>query len=114
MICSMASLPALRSMVIGEASVKAQPKNGIDSNSFLATKASGGNRKLSARVSQVDECLDMTMCGDARGGMFSAPTTRCRIPQIQRAPSRLMQHQPVMNLKRGSGGTQNESRTRTA
>src|SRR5215471_11245922 len=113
-ICSIASLPALRSMVIGEASVKAQPKNGIDSNSFFATKARGGKRKLSASVSQVEECFDITTCGSLGGGMFSAPITRWRIPQIQRAAARTIQHQPVMNLKRGSGDNQKESRTRMA
>ena len=101
-------------MVIGEASVKAQPKNGIDSNSFLATKASGGKRKFRANVSQVEECFDITTWGSRRGGMFSAPTTRWRMPQIQRAAARTMQHQPVMNLKRGSGGSQKESKTRMA
>ena len=44
-------------MVIGDAARNAQPKNGIDSSSFLATKASGGHTKFSASVSQVDECL---------------------------------------------------------
>src|SRR5260221_14481589 len=101
-------------MVIGEASVNAQPKNGIDNNSFLATNASGGNRKLRASVSQVDECLDITICGDAAGGVFSAPITRWRIPQIQRAATRLIQHQPVMKRNRGSGGSQNVSRTSMA
>src|SRR5213078_2972947 len=101
-------------MTIGEASVNAQPKNGIDSSSFLATNASGGNRKLSASVSQVDECLDITMCGRSRGGIFSLPMTRCRMPQITRAAARLSAHHLVMNLKRGTGGSQNESNTRMA
>src|SRR5260221_6171759 len=114
MICAIAAWPDLRSMVIGEASANAQPKNGIDSSSFLATKASGGNRKLRARVSQVDECLDMMMCGDSVAGMFSLPTTCSRMPQIQREPNRLSQHQPMMNLKRATGGSQNSSRTMIA
>src|SRR5437016_1561772 len=107
-------IPALRSIVIGEASVNAHPKNGIDSSSFLATNASDGKRKLSASVSHVDECLDMTMWGASRGGMFCLPRTRWRMPQISRAAARLIQHQPVMNLKRGTGGSQNASRTRIA
>ena len=41
-ICTIASCPALRSIVIGDASLNAQPKNGSDSSSFLATYASGG------------------------------------------------------------------------
>src|SRR5438034_3382459 len=101
-------------MVIGEASVNAQPKKGIDSSSFLATNASGGKRKLSASVSQVEECLDMTMCGASRGEMFCPPRTRWRMPQISRAAARVIQHQPVMDLKRGTGGSQNPSRSRTA
>ena len=101
-------------MVIGEASAKAQPKNGIDSSSFLATKAGGGNRKFSASVSQVDECLDMMMCGWSVAGMFSRPTTRSRMPQIQREPNRLSQHHPMMNLKRATGGSQNSSSTMVA
>src|SRR5712675_90824 len=101
-------------MVIGEASANAQPKNGIDSSSFFATKASGGNRKFSARVSHVDECLDMMTCGWLAAGMLSRPMTRWRTPQIHRAPNRLSQHQPMMNLKRGMGGSQNRSRTMIA
>src|SRR5262249_35605942 len=101
-------------MVMGEASVNAQPKKGIDSSSFLATKASGGNRKGSAGASQGGECLDMPQCGTVGGGTFSAPTTRCRMPQIQRAANRFSQHQPRMKRKRGSGGTQKASRTRIA
>ena len=54
---SIASVPALRSIVIGEASAKPQPKNGIDSSSFLATNASGGKYRLSASVSHVELCL---------------------------------------------------------
>src|SRR5437867_10085835 len=110
----MASGPALRSMVMGEARLNAQPKNGIESNSFFATNASGGNRKLSASVSHVEECFDMTMCGAVDGGICSAPITRWRMPQIKRAPNRANQHQPVINLKRASRGIQNASSTRTA
>src|SRR6266581_5811697 len=101
-------------MMIGEASLNAQPKKGIDNNSFLATNASGGNRKLSAIVSQVDECLDMTICGSGARGMFSLPITRWRMPQIQRTARRLIAQYPVMNLKRSSGGSGNVSRTSTA
>src|SRR3979411_230512 len=97
MICVIASSPLLRSIVIGDASAHAQPKKGIDSNSFLATKASGGKRKLSASVSQVEECLDMTICGSLDRGMFSAPLTRWRMPQIQRAPRRVAPHQTDTN-----------------
>src|ERR1700693_2524799 len=114
MICVIASCPLVRSMVIGDASAKAQPKKGIESNSFLATKARGGNKKLSASVSQVEECLDITTCGSLGGGMFSAPITRWRMPQIQRAATRLVPHQTMMNLKRATGGSQNTSRTSTA
>src|ERR1700680_3216772 len=106
MICVIASSPLLRSMVIGDASANAQPKKGIESNSFLATKASGGKRKLSASVSQVEECLDMTIWGSLDRGMFSAPITRWRMPQIQRAARRLVPHQTIMNLKRAIGGRQ--------
>src|SRR5215470_9784232 len=101
-------------MVMGDAKVKPHPKNGIESSSFLATKDSGGKMKLSARVSQVEECFDMTMCGSRRGGMFSAPTMRCVMPQIHRAARRLSQHHPVMNRYRGTGGSQNISSTRIA
>ena len=100
--------------MIGEANEKAQPKKGIESSSFLATKASGGNRKFNSRVSQVDECLDMTICGEARGGMFSTPMMRWRMPQIQRAPKSMSQHQPMMNRNRDSRGNQNRSRTSVA
>ena len=101
-------------MVIGDASANAQPKKGMESSSFLATKASGGNRKLSASVSQVDECFDITIWGSLDRGMFSAPITRWRIPQIQRAARRLVPHHTMMNLKRAIGGSQNTSRTSTA
>ena len=62
-------------MVIGEARRKPQPKNGIDSSSFLATKASGGKYSVSESVSHVELCFDITMCGCARvsGGMFARP-----------------------------------------
>jgi hypothetical protein len=36
------------------------------------------------------------------------------MPQISRAAARLIQHQPVMNLKRGTRGSQNVSSTRMA
>jgi len=36
-ICCIASTPARRSMVIGDASAKPQPKNGSASSSFFAT-----------------------------------------------------------------------------
>src|SRR5450432_3345662 len=114
MICVIASCPLARSMVIGDASAKAQPKKGMESNSFLATNDSGGKRKLSESVSQVEECLDITMCGSLDRGMFSAPSTRWRMPQIQRAARRLVPHQTIMNLKRATGGSQNTSRTSTA
>src|SRR5205823_1421307 len=94
--------------------MNAQPKNGIDSNSFLATNASGGKIKLSASVSQVDECLDMTICGSRVRGMFSVPITRCRMPQIQRAAASVVPHQTMMTLKRAIGGSQNRSRTTMA
>src|ERR1700737_3477334 len=109
-----APCPDLRSMMIGDASRNAHPKKGIDSNSFLATKASGGNREFSAIVSQVEECLDITICGSRAGGMFSRPITRWRMPQIQRAAQRLIAQYPVMKRKRASGGSQKVSRTRIA
>ncbi len=40
--------------------------------------------------------------------------TRSRMPQIQRAPNNINQHHPVMNLKRGIGGSQKRSSTSTA
>src|SRR5208283_5599397 len=99
---------------MGEASLNAQPKNGMDNNSFLATNASGGKMKFSASVSQVEECFDITICGLSRGGICSAPMIRWRMPQIHRAANRFSQHQPMMNLKRGTGGAQNDIRTNTA
>ena len=65
-------------MVMGEASANAQPKNGSDRSSFLATNASGGKNLWSASVSQVELCFDITMCGGTLSpdGMFSAPITR--------------------------------------
>src|SRR5204862_2717524 len=101
-------------MVMGDASANAHPKKGIESNSFLATKASGGKRKLSASVSQVEECLDMTICGSRERGMFSAPTTRWRMPQLKRAATRLVPHQTMMTLKRAIGGSQKKIRTTRA
>src|SRR6202158_548753 len=107
MICVIASCPLFLSIVIGDASAKAQPKKGMESSSFLATKASGGKRKLSASVSQVEECLDITICGSLDRGMFFAPITRWRMPQIHRAARRLVPHQTIMNLKRAMGGRPN-------
>src|SRR5258708_26981664 len=101
-------------MVIGDACLNAQPKKGIDSNSFLATNASGGHTKFSASVSQVDECFDMTICGVLNGGRFSRPITCCRMPPIHRPPNSISQHQPMMNLKPGIGGRQESSRTGNA
>src|SRR6266705_2949263 len=101
-------------MVIGDACLNAQPKKGIDSNSFLATNASGGHTKFSASLSQVDECFDMTICGVLNGGRLSRPITCCLMPQIHRPPNSISQHHPMMNLKRGIGGSQESSRTRIA
>ncbi len=103
----MASVPALRSMVMGDARAKPQPKNGMDSSSFLATYASGGKNSVSASVSQVELCLDSTMWGV--DGMFSAPMTRWRMPQIQRAPRRLVRHHDAAMRYMGTRGSQNSS-----
>ena len=72
-ICCSAWLPALRLIVIGEASANAQPKNGSHSNSRLATNEIGKKILLSATVSKVDECFDRIRCDVA--GMFSRPIT---------------------------------------
>jgi hypothetical protein len=51
--------------------------------------------------------LDITMCGVE--GMFSAPITRCRMPQIQRAPHRLVRHHEAAIRNIGTRGSQNSS-----
>ena len=48
----------------------------------------------------------MTMCGTLAGGMFSAPVTRWRMPQIQRAPWRFVQHQAAAIRYIGTRGIQ--------
>src|SRR5258706_14800154 len=106
-ICSMASVPVDRSMVIGEASAKPQPKNGIDNSSFFATYASGGKNSVSASVSHVELCLDITICGVE--GMFSRPTARYRMPQIQRAPHRFTAHHDAAIRYIGTRGSQKVS-----
>src|SRR2546430_13458417 len=90
MICVIASSPLLRSMVIGDASANAQPKKGIESNSFLATKASGGEKKMRGSGSQVEECLDMTIFGALARGVFLAPDNPLRITQIPRGARRIL------------------------
>ena len=45
----------------------------------------------SVSVSQVELCFAITMCGVV--GMFSRPSTRQRMPQIQRAPYATVRHQ---------------------
>src|SRR5437868_15274947 len=92
-------------MVIGDACLNAQPKKGIDSNSFLATNASGGHTKFSASVSQVDECFDMTICGVLNGGRFSRPITCCRVPQIQRPPNSISQQDRKSGVYGQTGGS---------
>ena len=110
-ICCIASVPALRSIVIGDASAKPQPKNGIDSSSFLATYASGGKYWLSDSVSHVELCFAITMCGwpSVSAGMFARPSTRQRMPQIHFAPHRLTPHQLRAIAKVHRRGDQNIS-----
>src|SRR5512145_97585 len=52
------------------------------------------------------------MCGVA--GMFSTPSTRGRMPQITRAPHRIMRHQIAMKRNRGTGGSQPSASTAIA
>ena len=47
------------------------------------------------------------MCGTSAGGMFSAPIARWRIPQIRRAPMRLVRHQLAAIRYIGTRGSQN-------